>query len=285
VRQLAVNATASECSSACSTGFNDPMLVGFGTRINSSDSCYCYFSGGVAPSIIPPQGYHYQKYNHAGNGPIMKTRQRADWNCFVYAQVRKLYFSFHNKLIHVRSYCTNDHLKLMGVNLQGTGSPTVPGATHAPITPSPTGSTTHAPTPVGIATYIKVGSGFCRDSSNESYNEIDGLSGINIFDELLCSQFCGQFPSSNLVGFSHFRGGSPSCYCHYSGQVPAPPSGSDWNTIRTLHNGTGPISRTNGNDIVDCYAFPQVIKLTFQPLIFLCLSLFLVVLNAVSQGT
>ena len=94
VRQLAVNATSSECSGACSTGFNDPMLVGFGTRINSLQSCYCYFSGGVAPSIIPPQGYEYVRYDHAGNGPIMKTRQRDGWNCFVYAQVRKLYFSF-----------------------------------------------------------------------------------------------------------------------------------------------------------------------------------------------
>ena len=43
--------------------------------------------------------------------------------------------------------------------LQGTGSPTTPGATNHPITPSPTGSITSAPTPVGIASWNKIGSG------------------------------------------------------------------------------------------------------------------------------
>ena len=78
------------------------MLVGFGTRINSQYSCYCYFSGGVAPSFIPPQGSEYHNFQHDGNGPIMKTRLSDDlnyprdhWNCFVYAQVSKQqYFSF-----------------------------------------------------------------------------------------------------------------------------------------------------------------------------------------------
>ena len=71
------------------------MLVGFGTRINTVTSCYCYFSGGAEPSIIPPKEFRYQKYVHPGNGPIMNTQQVADFNCFVYAQVSKQqYFSF-----------------------------------------------------------------------------------------------------------------------------------------------------------------------------------------------
>eukprot|EP00956_Cyclotella_meneghiniana_P004664 scaffold5752_cov54-Cyclotella_meneghiniana.AAC.6 len=206
------------------------MLVGFGTRINSQYSCYCYFSGGVAPSFIPPQGSEYRNFQHDGNGPIMKTRLSDDlnyprdhWNCFVYAQ--------------------------------GTGSPTASGATHAPITPSPTGSITHAPTPVGIASFAFVGRGYCDDSNNEKYNEISGLSGV---DKFACSQFCGQFPSSNLVGFTHSTGLFPSCHCHFSGQVPAPPSGSGWFGIKTTQNGTGPIKRgdsSNYNRI--CYAYPQ----------------------------
>ena len=103
---LGVNATASECNSACSTGFNHPMLVGFGTRINTVTSCYCYFSGGAEPSIIPPKEFRYQKYVHPGNGPIMNTQQVADFNCFVYAQVSKQqYFSFQPI---VRSYCINE---------------------------------------------------------------------------------------------------------------------------------------------------------------------------------
>jgi len=59
-----------------------------------------------------------------------------------------------------------DHIVLMSIFIlpcliyKGTGSPTAPGATHAPITPSPTGSITHAPSPVGIATYVSVGTGY-----------------------------------------------------------------------------------------------------------------------------
>ena len=59
-----------------------------------------------------------------------------------------------------------DHIVLMSIFIlpcliyKGTGSPTVSGATHAPITPSPTGSITHAPTPVGIASFSSVGPGW-----------------------------------------------------------------------------------------------------------------------------
>lgn len=56
---------------------------------------------------------------------------------------------------------------------QGTASPTTPMATNAPISPSPTGTVTSAPTSVGITSYIKVGEG-----SVSSYL-------LNIYDRFL----------------------------------------------------------------------------------------------------
>lgn len=44
--------------------------------------------------------------------------------------------------------------------MKGTGSPITPGTTTAPITPTPTGSVTSAPTPAGMATYKLFGAGF-----------------------------------------------------------------------------------------------------------------------------
>ena len=92
--RLGVNATAAECNAACSTGFYHPDLVGFETQINSDDSCFCDYSGGITPSIIPPQNYLYVQYVHAGNGPIMSTTPRSGWECFVYAKVSNQCFSF-----------------------------------------------------------------------------------------------------------------------------------------------------------------------------------------------
>ena len=94
--RLGVNATATECNAACSTVFYHAESVGFGTRINSSNSCYCYYSGGITPSIIPPQNYYYTQYPHPGNGAIMSTKSRSGWECFVYAKVSNQCFSFQS---------------------------------------------------------------------------------------------------------------------------------------------------------------------------------------------
>ena len=62
---------------------------------------------------------------------------------------------FRNHFTHVHS-CSS----LLELHYKGTGSPTSPGATNAPISPSPTGSITSAPTPTAITTFHEIGGGY-----------------------------------------------------------------------------------------------------------------------------
>ena len=94
--RLGTDKTAAGCNAACSTDFYHPELVGFGLGTNIVLSCYCYYSGGVVPSMIPPQGYYYFQYVHTGNGAIMSTKSRTDWECYVYAKVSYQCFAFQS---------------------------------------------------------------------------------------------------------------------------------------------------------------------------------------------
>jgi hypothetical protein len=221
---LGPNITVAECSAKCIADFDHPHLVGFGTSTTAGEqSCFCYYSGGVTPSLPVPNGMEYYQYLHGGNGPIMSTKPRQGWNCFVY-----------NK---------------------GTGSPITSGATKAPITPSPTGVVTPAPTPVGISTYSFLGSGVCQDSSGNSFDYVSGNP--NTAPE--CSKFCGQFASSDLLGFSLKVGGvvTLNCFCHFpDGKIPQPPSGSNWDGMKSDYVGSGPITQSTSAGY-ECYVYPQ----------------------------
>ena len=100
------------------------------------------------------------------------------------------------------------------------------------------------------------------DSSDDIYSRITVASS----SPASCAQACGKFPSPNLVGFTYFGNlGFPyDCYCHYSGVLPAPPSGSGWKEIRTDYPGSGPIKGSQGTTGFECYAFPQVSKPTYD---------------------
>eukprot|EP00956_Cyclotella_meneghiniana_P024880 scaffold50742_cov44-Cyclotella_meneghiniana.AAC.1 len=216
--------TAAECSAKCSVDFDHPHLVGFGMSTTAGEkSCFCYYSGGVTPSLPVPNGFAYNQYLHAGNGPIMSTRPRQGFNCF------------------------------------GTGSPITSGATKAPITPSPTGVVTPAPTPVGISTYSFLGAGICEDSSGDFIDYVAATIGTVTAPE--CSKFCGQFASSDLLGFTLDKlGGTLNCLCHFSdGKIPNLPSGSGWSQLRSDFVGSGPITQANppNDPNNDCYVYPQ----------------------------
>eukprot|EP00956_Cyclotella_meneghiniana_P042536 scaffold248530_cov106-Cyclotella_meneghiniana.AAC.1 len=213
-----------ECSALCSDVdyFYHPSLVGFTTGITASGrpQCLCHYTGGTVPSIPPPKNMSYVLFARDGNGPVMTSASPYTlWKCYAYAQ--------------------------------GTGSPTTPGATNHPITPSPTGSITSAPTPVGIASWNKIGSGYCTDSNNDRYSAIQS----QIPTPADCAQFCHKLPSPYLVGFVH---GTGVCSCLYSGQnVPTPPSGIGIYSIDTERAGTGPIGGSDAATGKDCYAFAQ----------------------------
>eukprot|EP00956_Cyclotella_meneghiniana_P012666 scaffold18014_cov69-Cyclotella_meneghiniana.AAC.1 len=201
------NITVAECSAKCIADFDHPHLVGFGTSTTAGEqSCFCYYSGGVTPSLPVPNGMEYYQYLHGGNGPIMSTKPRQGWNCF------------------------------------GTGSPITSGATKAPITPSPTGVVTPAPTP-------------CQDSSGNSFDYVGG--GIGTVTAPECSKFCGQFASSDLLGFSLKLGGTLNCFCHFpDGKIPQPPSGSNWDSMKSDFVGSGPITQSTSAGY-ECYVYPQ----------------------------
>ena len=81
----------------------------------------------------------------------MNYNVEANHKCYAYAQVS-------NNLPPCGPFILGvPHVKPL--LLQGTASPTTPMATNAPISPSPTGTITSAPTPVGIASYTKIGEG------------------------------------------------------------------------------------------------------------------------------
>eukprot|EP00956_Cyclotella_meneghiniana_P030131 scaffold75016_cov46-Cyclotella_meneghiniana.AAC.2 len=226
------NPSPAECNALCSDVdyFYHSSLVGFAPGVSASDGsplCSCFYTGGTVPSIPPPKNLGYHQSLNGGNGPVISSDSDINWKCYAYAQ--------------------------------GTGSPTTPGATNHPITSSPTGSTTSAPTPVGIASWSIIGSGYCADANNDRYNYI---AASRIPTPAECAQFCHKLPSPYLVGFDYSALQAQGfCSCLYSGQnLPTPPSGLSWEEIENANiRGTGPIRGTIGGvpGIGDCYAFSQ----------------------------
>ena len=208
----------------------------------------------------------------------MNTQQVADFNCFVYAQVSKQqYFSFQPI---VRSYCINElflsfirALALLQLREQLMRL-SLPPLLEAPRRLPPL-QELHLTFQLALDLYVNtscfhersliafsflLSSLFqCHDSNDQRYSYILGLLG-NV-SATRCSQFCAQYTSPSLVGFSrdirpqnYYR-----CYCLYSGgAIPAPPSGSDWAAIQNENKGTGPISSVSNDPSYECYAFPQV---------------------------
>ena len=121
--------------------------------------CVCYYSGGSVPSIKPPKNLFYQHESGLGNGPVISSTGNplSYVNCYAYAQVSCLQ-GLLCKCILITTYLFNASPKPFRVS-QGTGSPTTPGATKSPISPSPTGTATSAPTPRGITDYNFIDSG------------------------------------------------------------------------------------------------------------------------------
>ena len=78
------SASAAECSVTCGVGLYHSDLVGFST---GDSKCWCFYSGGVVPSIPPPANHFYRQWLNSGNGPVGSTRTRSGWECYVYSQV------------------------------------------------------------------------------------------------------------------------------------------------------------------------------------------------------
>ena len=111
------------------------------------------------------------------------------------------------------------------------------------------------------------------DANGDQYSYLSiSLGGGQTVDD--CAQFCGEFPSPDLVGFepSFARG---ICLCLYSGQnLPTPPAGKDV-ALASVSEGTGPIKGSTGSS-GSCYAFAQVRKVStfsnsLQPSFFISL--------------
>ena len=144
------------CNALCRSDFYDPLLVGFG-ELQDGGYCICYYTGGSVPPIKPPKNTEYGQNVYPGNGPVISSTGYSGKNCYAYAQVSCLK-GLLCKCILITTYLFNASPKPFRVS-QGTGSPTTPGATKSPISPSPTGTATSAPTPRGITDYNFIDSG------------------------------------------------------------------------------------------------------------------------------